>query len=33
MELDILYIEDCESDFRLIERELKRGGLVGTIRR
>lgn len=33
MELDILYIEDCESDFRLIERELKRAGLIGAIRR
>lgn len=33
MELDILYIEDNESDFRLVERELKRAGLIGTLRR
>lgn len=32
-ELDILYIEDSESDFRLVERELKRAGLIGTLRR
>jgi CheY-like chemotaxis protein len=33
MELDILYIEDCDSDFLLVERELKRAGLIGTLRR
>lgn len=32
-ELAILCIEDCESDFRLIERELRRAKLVGTCRR
>ena len=32
-ELAILYIEDCESDFRLIERELKHAGLIRSIRR
>ena len=32
-ELSILCIEDCESDFRLIERELKRAGMIGTCRR
>lgn len=31
--LAILYVEDSESDFRLIERELKRAGLIRSIRR
>ena len=31
--LAILYIEECDSDFDLVARELKRGGLVGRLRR
>ncbi len=32
-ELAILYIEDCDDDFWLVERELKRAGLIGILRR
>jgi DNA-binding NtrC family response regulator len=32
-ELAILYIEDSDDDFWLIERELKRAGMIGTLRR
>ena len=32
-ELGILCIEDCDSDFRLIERELRRTGLIRACRR